>query len=79
MCLLPRDAHAPTKPKITLLWKTCTRRKKEKKKKKKKEKEKRNGKTKKKKKKNPKEPVLAPLLLSDFTNINFKYGMTVRT
>ena len=44
--------------------------------KKKKEKEKRNGKT---KKKNPKEPVLAPLLLSDFTNINFKYGMTVRT
>ena len=44
--------------------------------KKKKEKEKRNGKT---KTKNPKEPVLAPLLLSDFTNINFKYGMTVRT
>ena len=50
--------------------------KKKKRKNKKKEKEKRNGKT---KKKNPKEPVLAPLLLSDFTNINFKYGMTVRT
>ena len=57
---------------------TKKKRKKEKKEKEK-EKEKRNGKTKKKQKKNPKEPVLAPLLLSDFTNINFKYGMTVRT
>ena len=52
----------------------------EKKKKEKKRKRKReNWKDQKKKKKNPKEPVLAPLLLSDFTNINFKYGMTVRT
>ena len=76
MCWLPRDAHAPTKPKITLLWKTCTRRKKEKKKKQEKRKRKEKWKD---QKKNPKEPVLAPLLLSDFTNINFKYGRTVRT
>ena len=53
--------------------------KKKKRKKRKKKKKREMERPKKKKKKNPKEPVLAPLLLSDFTNINFKYGMTVRT